>query len=329
MARTYVPGYGYVDSNDPGTRGSVGSGPKRRDTGQAPRPQPAQASTGGVASVGDHWNNRDRSVITGDGTTVSGSSFTPRPTEGVAFPLSGYGGFGQLRGYEFGQRMGPSPDALELFPYGVAYRTQAEATDSFLELDPGYQAHLKKLAQHPNIGTSGSTGRMLWERLTRLAAERTAMGRPASPQMLAAELAYSLGVSPMEGRDGSDEGSSGGGSSYYSGGGGGYGGGGGGGGGSVSLTNPTSARGLLMQTMQSVLGRNPTNDEYKTFLQVLNEAEMANPNTASVEGDVVVGSGGVDPGVLALEFAQDQEDFTERQGDRYFRTFMQALAGGV
>ena len=103
----------------------------------------------------------------------------------------------------------------------------------------------------------------------------------------------------------------------------------GGGGGSVSLTNPTSARGLLLQTMQSVLGRNPTNDEYKTFLKVLNEAEMANPNTASFEGGMAVGSGGVDPGVLALEFAQDQEDFTERQGDRYFRTFMQALAGGV
>lgn len=118
--------------------------------------------------------------------------------------------------------------------------------------------------------------------------------------------------------------------SYSSGGGGGYSsGGGGGGGGSVSLTNPTSARGLLMQTMQSVLGRNPTNDEYKTFLQVLNEAEMANPNTASFEDGMAVGSGGVDPGVLALEFAQDQEDFTERQGDRYFRTFMQALAGGV
>ena len=116
--------------------------------------------------------------------------------------------------------------------------------------------------------------------------------------------------------------------SSYSGGGG-YGGGGGGGGGSVSLTNPTSARGLLMQTMQSVLGRNPSNDEYKTFLQVLNEAEMANPNTASFEGGTTVGSGGVDPGVLALEFAQDQEDFQERQGDRYFRTFMQALAGGV
>ena len=81
--------------------------------------------------------------------------------------------------------------------------------------------------------------------------------------------------------------------------------------------------------MQSVLGRNPTDNEYKTFLQVLNEAEMANPQTVSVEGDTVVGSGGTDPGVLALEFAQDQEDYKERQGDMYFETFMRALAGGA
>ena len=123
-----------------------------------------------------------------------------------------------------------------------------------------------------------------------------------------------------------------GGATYSSGGysgGGGYGGGGGGGGGQVSLTNPTSAKGLLMQTMQGVLGRNPSQQEYSQFVKILNEAEMANPNTASFEGGMAVGSGGVDPGVLALEFAQDQEDFTERQGDRYFRTFMQALAGGV
>lgn len=120
-----------------------------------------------------------------------------------------------------------------------------------------------------------------------------------------------------------DTGSSG--SSYYGGGGGGY----GGGGGQVSLTNPTSAKGLLMQTMQQALGRNPTQNEYSQFLKILNEAEMANPQTVSVEGDVVVGSGGVDPGVLALEFAQDQEDWQERQGDQYFQVFMQSLAGGA
>lgn len=120
----------------------------------------------------------------------------------------------------------------------------------------------------------------------------------------------------------------GGGSSFF-GGGGGYGGGGGGGAGQVSLTNPTSAKGLLMQTMQQALGRNPTQKEYSQFLKILNEAEMANPQTVSVEGDTVVASGGIDPGVLALEFAQDQDDWQERQNDQYFQVFMQSLAGGA
>lgn len=41
MARTYVPGYGYVDSNDPGTRGSVKPGRKPFSSGQEPtRPAP-------------------------------------------------------------------------------------------------------------------------------------------------------------------------------------------------------------------------------------------------------------------------------------------------
>jgi hypothetical protein len=117
--------------------------------------------------------------------------------------------------------------------------------------------------------------------------------------------------------------------SYGGGGGGGYSYGGGGGDGQVSLTNPTSAKGLLMQTMQQALGRNPTQKEYSQFLKILNEAEMANPQTVSVEGDTVVASGGIDPGVLALEFAQDQDDWQERQNDQYFQVFMQSLAGGA
>jgi len=124
--------------------------------------------------------------------------------------------------------------------------------------------------------------------------------------------------------------SSSGGSSYsgYSGGGGGY-SSGGGGGGQVRLTDPTSARGLLLQTMQGVLGRNPSEREYKQFLATLNESEMANPQTVSVEGDNAVYSGGTDPSVLAMEFAQDAEDYKERQGDMYFQTYMRSLAGGV
>lgn len=114
-------------------------------------------------------------------------------------------------------------------------------------------------------------------------------------------------------------------SSYSSYGGGGYGGGGGGGGGSVSLTNPTSARGLLMQTMQGVLGRNPTEQEYKQFIKALNQAEMGAPQTVGFEGDVAVQSGGVDPGVLALDFVEGLEEFNSASGQRVFNSFMQVL----
>jgi hypothetical protein len=44
MAKTYVPGYGYVDSDGPGTRGSVKPGPKKRDTGQNPNFTPFQSN---------------------------------------------------------------------------------------------------------------------------------------------------------------------------------------------------------------------------------------------------------------------------------------------
>lgn len=114
-------------------------------------------------------------------------------------------------------------------------------------------------------------------------------------------------------------------SSYSSYGGGGYGGGGGGGGGSVSLTNPTSARGLLMQTMQGVLGRNPTEREYKQFLEALNQAEMGAPRTVDFEGDLAVQSGGVDPGMVAMEYVQGLEEFDSAEGQRAFGAFMQVL----
>ena len=121
----------------------------------------------------------------------------------------------------------------------------------------------------------------------------------------------------------SDEGdTTGGGSSYYSGGG--Y-GGGGGGGGQVSLTNPTSARGLLMQTMQSVLGRNPTEQEYKQFIKALNQAEMDAPQTVGFEGDVAVQSGGVDPGMVAMEYVEGLDEFNSAAGQRTLDAFMQVL----
>jgi len=188
------------------------------------------------------------------------------------------------------------PNPTPMWNYSVNPTQAAEAYDDDMTVPPGLRAILDSIAEtiHPL-----KQGRSLWEEAVAASALASQRGDYVTPYAVLKERYLSpSGMPQSDGADGPGSYSSGGGS--Y--GGGGY--GGGGGGGSVSLTNPTSARGLLMQTMQSV-------------------------NTASFEGGTTVGSGGVDPGVLALEFAQDQEDYTERQGDNYFRTFMQALAGGV
>jgi len=285
-------------------------------------PKRSTSTTGGTAAVGDYWKNRDTSGGTSGSTgtkTTTGSSYT-RPT-GVAWPKAQPGqGFAGLSGYAYGQRQGTNPDAFERFPYGVEFRTQDASTAAFTDLDPGYQSFLNTLARHPNIGTKQSTGRMLWERFNTLSAERTKRGDFVSPQQLAAELASSLGVDPLEGRDGSDPFGGSGSRSY---GGGGY--GGGGGSSSVSLTDPTSARGLLMQVMRSMLGRRPDEEEYKTFLEALNEAERANPRTVEMEGSTAVQAGGLDPSMIAMEYVEGLEEFDSAEGQRTFDAFMQVL----
>lgn len=189
--------------------------------------------------------------------------------------------------------------------------------------DPGSRAIIQAAARvyyrdYPNFNDQWAEG--LWQK--DILGASLNPGSPPAWQAL--QMIFSGQVTASSDPDGSSS------SSSYGGGGGGYSGGGsGGGGGQVSLTNPASARGLLMQTMQSVLGRDPTGNEVKTFLATLNETEMANPQTVSVEGDTVVGKGGTDPGLLAMEFAQDATDYKERQGDMYYQTFMRALAGGV
>lgn len=113
-------------------------------------------------------------------------------------------------------------------------------------------------------------------------------------------------------------------SNYYGGGG----GGGGGGSSSVDLTNPTTARGLLTQAMQGALGREPSREEIRDFIQVLNKKQTNNPVTVSAEGDTVVRSGGVDPGVVAIDYVTAMPEYEEYRGSQYFETFMSSLAGG-
>ena len=96
----------------------------------------------------------------------------------------------------------------------------------------------------------------------------------------------------------------------------------------IDLTSPTQARGLLMQTIQGALGRNPTEDEYSQFLTILNESQTANPQVVSAAGDTVTRSGGVDPGVLALDYAQSRDDYEDVQANQYYNMFLDVLAGG-
>jgi hypothetical protein len=315
--RVYVPGYGYV------TQGEKGTGETSRPGYVPSRPSPKAPPTGSLRGQPVPGNEP------GEPTPTQANIKFFGPPEGVRYPLDGVGGFGGRTGYDYTRRMGYNPDALERFPYGITYRTQAAATGEFAKLDPGYQLHVDAIAKHPNIGTSASTGRKLWERVQSLAAESTELGRPQTPQEILAEIAYNLGMSPSEGRDGSGPAASSG-PTYSPPGGGSYGGGGGGGGGGqVSLTNPTSARTLLLQTMQGVLGRNPTNREYKGFLDTLTQTEMANPQTVDVQGDLVVQSGGTDPGSLALEFAQSADDYKSTQANKFYNAFMGALGGNL
>ena len=281
-----------------------------------PRPSP-----GSGPITGKYWDERRKGSPAGTGTTsssggVTGSSY--RRPEGVAVsrvPMPG-GVYGS-------QRMGFSPDAWERFPYGVRYTSAAAGTAAWTDLTPAYRDYIDTLAKHPNIGSSTSTGRMLWERMNTLAADRLSQGENVSAQMLVAELANSVGISSDLGFAAEQfSGITSGGSGSYGGGGGGY---GGGGGGSVSLTNPTSARGLLMQTMQGVLGRNPTEQEYNQFVKALSQAEMGAPRTVGFEGDLAVQSGGIDPGMVAMEYVQGLDEFESAEGQRAFSAFMQVL----
>jgi hypothetical protein len=275
-------------------------------------------SPAGTASKGDYYNtykNNQGGSPAGESTTVGGSSYTQNgnirtPEQDRYFsPVALYTDVpNTVAGLNFSSPRPVIQDKARAIARWDAPLGSPDALPDWLREQVRQMAYAYQGRKVPDSWVRG-----FWEKTITANAE---LGTDAT----VLQSMYTKVLSDEEGGSGSRSSSSGGG---------GYGGGGGGGGGQVSLTNPTSAKGLLMQTMQGVLGRNPSQQEYSQFVKILNEAEMANPNTASFEGGMAVGSGGVDPGVLALEFAQDQEDFTERQGDRYFRTFMQALAGGV
>ena len=83
-----------------------------------------------------------------------------------------------------------------------------------------------------------------------------------------------------------------------------------------------------MQTMQGVLGRDPNGKEYENFLKILNEAQSGSPQIATASGSTVTRSGGVDAGVVALDYAQSRDDYEDVQNKQYYDMFLNVLAGG-
>ncbi len=304
----YVPGFGYVEQKSAGTSG----GKSKYASGRLPTPTPTATSPHAALGVSqsERFRNTQQSAVT---AATSGRTERYDLTEPTGYrPPINYG----LTADRQEQQISTLP---------LIYRIQdaGDLREAYWG-DPESRAIIQAAARvyyrdYSNYNDQWAEG--FWQ--------EDIMGAALNPgatppwQMLqgifGGEVKASGGDSP-------------GGASYSSGGysgGGGYGGGGGGGGGSVSLTNPASARGLLMQTMQSVLGRNPTDSEYKDFIKTLTQTEMANPRTVDVDGDVVVQSGGTDPGVLALEFAQSAEDYKSTQVNKFYNAFMGALGGGL
>ena len=110
-----------------------------------------------------------------------------------------------------------------------------------------------------------------------------------------------------------------------SGGGGGY--GGGGGGGTVQLSTPQQARYFIEQAYRSLLGRAPTEQEVEQFANILRQAELNNPQTTEMVGNVAAVTGGFEPQILAEQTAKAESEYQTRGNWNYYNMFMNALAG--
>lgn len=93
----------------------------------------------------------------------------------------------------------------------------------------------------------------------------------------------------------------------------------------INLSDPSTARSLLDQTLGSYLGRNPTQKEYSNFLAVLNGQEQASPTvTEARTRSASSGSsastvstskttGGIDRAQVAKEYVESRPDYAETQ----------------
>lgn len=294
--RVYVPGYGYVTKGEPGT-GSTSRQPAK------PVPSAKDPFTALNVKPSDRYTSTQQSTS---------SSATPANND-VRFDLT------YRTGYRPPINYGLTADRQEqqISTLPLIYRIQdaGDLREAYWG-DPESRAIIQAAARvyYRDYSNYNDQWAEKWWQEDIMGAALNP-GSPPPWQMLQGIFGGEVKAS------GGDVTASGGG---YSGGG--YGGGGyGGGGGQVSLTDPTSARGLLMQTMQGVLGRNPTEQEYSQFVKALGQAEMGAPRTVGFEGDLAVQSGGVDPGMVAMEYVQGLDEFESAEGQRAFGAFMQVL----
>jgi hypothetical protein len=111
---------------------------------------------------------------------------------------------------------------------------------------------------------------------------------------------------------------------------------------SVNLTNPSTARSLIKQSLTSYLGRDATDDEQNSFLKALNAAEKRSPTvtkstTTTTPGvgtsrseSETLSRGGFNPSTFAEEYAQGQEGSAEFQAaTNLLDTFIGSLGARI
>lgn len=106
-----------------------------------------------------------------------------------------------------------------------------------------------------------------------------------------------------------------------------------------SQTSISTARSLLSSVLTSALGRMPTDEEVKNFVEMLNEAESKSPTTTvtnTIAGDGTTSSTSrttpstVDERQMAMDFAKQiggGSEFTANSADNYIAGLMQYLGG--
>jgi hypothetical protein len=111
---------------------------------------------------------------------------------------------------------------------------------------------------------------------------------------------------------------------------------------SENLTNPSTARSLIKQSLTSYLGRDATEDEQNSFLKALNAAEKRSPSVTKSVSTTTPGvgtsrtesetssRGGFNPSTFAEEYAQGQEGAAEFQAaTTLLDTFIGSLGARV